>query len=141
MFTNQTIGKFFVLMGSVNTHIRSNTTYSGNEGLSVACSQKNEYVSDLFHNLSYIGEPLQSGDANSVYDHIHHHIKWFDELTFAQLSIYKDIGINLDEVKSLFEEMRWEVEALVSINIPIVKETSELNIENLLLSESKPIQV
>ena len=103
MFTNQTIGKFFVLMGSINTHIRSNTTYSGNEGISIACSQKNEYVSDLFHNLGYIGVPLQAGDAASVYEHILNHIQWFDELTFSQLSIYKDIGIDLIEVKSLFE--------------------------------------
>lgn len=113
MFTNETIGKFFVLMGNINTEIRKNTTYSGNEGMSIACSQKNEYISDLFHNLGYIGEYMQAGDSTKVYFHILNHIEWFNDLSYTQLSIYKDVGINIADIKSLFEEMKLEVEPFI----------------------------
>lgn len=113
MFTNSTIGRFFILMGDINTVIRDNTTYKGTAGMSVACSQKNEYISDLFHNLSFIGKPIANDDATEAYYHISKHINWFSDLSYNHLTVYRDINVNIDEIKALFEEMKLEIEPFI----------------------------
>jgi hypothetical protein len=117
MFSNNTIGRFFNLMGAINTVIRDNTTYKGTKGMSVASSQRNEYISALFHNLSFIGVPIQNNDQTTAYFHILTHIEWFNKLTLNKLSVYKELNIDIDEIKILFQDMKIELEPKIDKNI------------------------
>ena len=115
MFSNRTIGRFFSLMGAMNTLIRENTTYGGN--MRVANSQRNEFISDLFHNLGFIGEPIQAGNETAAYYHVQKHIDWFNALNFTQISVFKDLKIDIEEIKDLFSCMKEELEPHIKFEI------------------------